>query len=75
MGGTLEMWYGMVIADTPKTKELLSDSQGWVDVRDVALAHVLALEKDAAGGQRIFAMAGARYFILIYPLALIPTLI
>ena len=48
----------MVVADSPKTKEALSDSQGWVDVRDTALGHVLALEKDAAGGQRIFTVTG-----------------
>jgi hypothetical protein len=35
----------MVIADTPKTKELLADSQGWVDVRDVALAMCLHWKK------------------------------
>jgi nucleoside-diphosphate-sugar epimerase len=29
----------------------------WVDVRDVALAHVLAIEKDAAAGQRYFVAA------------------
>ncbi|KAF8798337.1 NAD(P)-binding protein [Phlegmacium glaucopus] len=46
-------WYDMVVADSPKTKEALSQSTSWVDVRDTALAHVLALEKDAAGGQRI----------------------
>lgn len=30
----------------------------WVDVRDVALAHVLALEKPKAGGNRFFLVAG-----------------
>jgi len=49
----------MVVADSPKTKEALSQSTSWVDVRDTALAHVLALEKDAAGGQRIITTAGA----------------
>ena len=63
MGAALEMWYEMVVANSPKSKETLSDSQGWVDVRDTALGHVLALEKDAAGGQRIFTVAGARYVI------------
>ena len=63
MGASLEMWYKMVVADSPKTKESLSDSQGWVDVRDTALGHVLALEKDAAGGQRILTVGGERYVI------------
>ncbi|KKF96842.1 putative uncharacterized oxidoreductase [Ceratocystis platani] len=30
----------------------------WIDVRDVAKAHVLALEKEAAKGQRLFTTAG-----------------
>ncbi|KAF7336883.1 D-lactaldehyde dehydrogenase [Mycena venus] len=30
----------------------------WVDVRDLALAHVRALEKEAAGGERIIISAG-----------------
>lgn len=30
----------------------------WVDVRDLALAHVLAMEKKEAGGQRFFITAG-----------------
>jgi hypothetical protein len=70
MGAALEAWHGMVVADSPKTKEALSDSQGWVDVRDTALGHVLALEREAAGGQRIFTVAGTYYDILIYPVIL-----
>ena len=30
----------------------------WVDVRDIALAHVLAIEKEAAGGKRVIISAG-----------------
>ena len=30
----------------------------WVDVRDIALAHVLAVEKEAAAGKRFFITAG-----------------
>jgi hypothetical protein len=33
-------------------------SSGWVDVRDVALAHVKALQKEAAGGERIIVCGG-----------------
>ena len=56
----------MVVADPPKPKEALSRSNSWVDVRDTALGHVLALEKDAAGGQRIIISSGERRVILIY---------
>lgn len=30
----------------------------WIDVRDLAIAHVLALEKPAAAGKRFFVTAG-----------------
>jgi nucleoside-diphosphate-sugar epimerase len=63
---SLQIWYEKVVADSPKTKESLSESNSWVDVRDTALAHVLALEKDAAGGQRIITASGARHVNLIY---------
>ena len=59
----------MVVASV-KTKETLSESNSWVDVRDTALGHVLALEKDAAGGQRIITASGARHVNLIYPVIL-----
>jgi len=55
---SLQAWYEKVVADSPKTKEALSDSNSWVDVRDTALGHVLALEKEAAGGQRIITASG-----------------
>ena len=57
------------MADSPKTKETLSGSNSWVDVRDTALGHVPA-EKDAAGGQRIITARGARRVNLIYPVSL-----
>lgn len=38
---------------------MLSDSYTWVDVRDAALGHVLALEKPEAGGERIITAEGA----------------
>ena len=71
MGAALGLWYEMVVADSPKTKETLSESNSWVDVRDTALGHVLALEKDAAGGQRIITASGARHIILIYSVSYI----
>ncbi|KZV66778.1 D-lactaldehyde dehydrogenase [Peniophora sp. CONT] len=37
---------------------LLESGTGWIDVRDIALAHVLAGQKDEAGGQRILISAG-----------------
>lgn len=46
------------MSETPKSKEALSGSFAWVDVRDTALGHVLALEKPEAAGQRIITASG-----------------
>ena len=70
MRTSLQMWYENVVAESPKTKEALSESSSWVDVRDTALGHVLALEKDAAGDQRIITASGERHVNLIYPVIL-----
>jgi hypothetical protein len=37
----------------------------WVDVRDAALAHVLALEKKEAGGERILLSSGEHCSIIV----------
>ena len=66
LGPSLEVSYENVVSDSPKTKEILSESNSWVDVRDTALGHVLALEKNAAGCQRIITASGEHYVILIY---------
>jgi nucleoside-diphosphate-sugar epimerase len=55
------MWYNVV--GTPnaggKTDEQLAEGgQSWVDVRDIANAHVHALEKEEAGGNRFIITAG-----------------
>jgi hypothetical protein len=67
----MQSWYEMVVSDYPKTKAALSESNSWADVRDIALAHALALEKDAAAGERIITAAGALYVSPIYPVTLI----
>lgn len=46
-------------ADGKKTEKDLGQIGNWVDVRDVADAHVLALSKPEAGGER-FIVAGGR---------------
>ncbi|KIP03371.1 hypothetical protein PHLGIDRAFT_94911 [Phlebiopsis gigantea 11061_1 CR5-6] len=46
-------WYRNLVKGAKTNEELLSIAACWVDVRDVGLAHALALEKPAAGGERI----------------------
>ena len=60
------MWIDSIISTSPKPKEEMLDSNTWVDVRDVALAHVLALEKPDAGGERIIVTAGAPVSIIVF---------
>ncbi|KAH6916476.1 D-lactaldehyde dehydrogenase [Coprinopsis sp. MPI-PUGE-AT-0042] len=50
----LAFWHQLI----PETKQFAPLPGAWVDVRDLADAHVLALEKEAAGGERIFVSAG-----------------
>ena len=75
LNSTLQIWYEIVIANSPISTEEFSESNSWVDVRDTALGHVLALEKDAAGGQRIITASGTCYVNLIYPVILTSILI
>jgi nucleoside-diphosphate-sugar epimerase len=37
---------------------LASTGTCWIDVRDLAAAHVISLEKESAGGERIIVSAG-----------------
>ncbi|KAH9487433.1 Putative uncharacterized oxidoreductase [Psilocybe cubensis] len=56
---SLQAWYNHVVDGTKSTREALADSTSWVDVRDTALGHVLALEVAEAGGERIITTEGA----------------
>ncbi|CAA7269668.1 unnamed protein product [Cyclocybe aegerita] len=58
LNSSLQTWYDLVVSESPKTKEMLSQSASWVDVRDTAFVHVLALKKEAAGGERILLTSG-----------------
>jgi len=46
------LWYNTVVLGK-SLDTVVGQSSSWVDVRDLAVAHVKALEKDAAGGERI----------------------
>ncbi|KAF8999637.1 hypothetical protein BDQ17DRAFT_1360724 [Cyathus striatus] len=54
---SLKAWYEIVVKNVPGTKASLEGGSAWIDVRDVAEAHVRALEKEAAGGERIIVSA------------------
>ncbi|KAF6755242.1 D-lactaldehyde dehydrogenase [Ephemerocybe angulata] len=54
---TLKVWWDSVVEFSSKPS-LLSIPNGWVDVRDIAEAHVRAMETEAAGGERIIVAEG-----------------
>ncbi|KAH6910648.1 D-lactaldehyde dehydrogenase [Coprinopsis sp. MPI-PUGE-AT-0042] len=56
---SLKFFWTNIASDAPKTREQLGEPSVFGDVRDLAEAHVLALEKEKAGGERIFVNAGS----------------
>ncbi|KAF9527863.1 D-lactaldehyde dehydrogenase [Crepidotus variabilis] len=60
LNASIAFWYDAVIRGDEmfSTKQGLSVSNSWVDVRDIALGHVLALQKQDAAGQRIIIAGG-----------------
>ena len=57
MNNTVQSFYGVMFNDLPKEQTYWTDIN-WVDVRDVALAHVLAMEKAEAAGERFIVSNG-----------------
>ncbi|KAF5334248.1 hypothetical protein D9611_014571 [Ephemerocybe angulata] len=56
---TLKLWWDSVIEPSSKPDVMtLSIPNGWVDVRDIAEAHVRAMETAEAGGERIIVSEG-----------------
>ncbi|KAH6915999.1 D-lactaldehyde dehydrogenase [Coprinopsis sp. MPI-PUGE-AT-0042] len=55
---SLQIFWMQVVSDAPKAREQLGGPIIYGDVRDLAESHVLALEKEKAGGERIFVNAG-----------------
>lgn len=51
-------WYNTVVKGTRPEEQLTSISSCYVDVRDLGVAHVLALQKAEAGGERIIVSTG-----------------
>ncbi|KAH6883769.1 D-lactaldehyde dehydrogenase [Coprinopsis sp. MPI-PUGE-AT-0042] len=56
---SVRWFFDRIVSEGPKVREMLASPSLWVDVRDLAEAQVLALEKEKAGGERILAVAGA----------------
>ncbi|PSS37994.1 hypothetical protein PHLCEN_2v177 [Hermanssonia centrifuga] len=51
-------WWDAVVKGKKDDKFLATMGMEWIDVRDVALAHILSLQKEAAGGNRCIVSSG-----------------
>ena len=60
INATMALFHQMTRNSDPPIpdSEYVIPGRAWVDVRDVALAHALALETPSAGGQRFIASGG-----------------
>ncbi|CAL1709339.1 unnamed protein product [Somion occarium] len=52
-------WYTFVLKGKGDPQAVATFASAWVDVRDLAEAHVLAIKKEVAGGNRIIVSAGS----------------
>ncbi|RPD61332.1 NAD(P)-binding protein [Lentinus tigrinus ALCF2SS1-6] len=55
---SLTLWWNAVVAGKLTDEELVTIGFGWVDVRDLATAHVRATTTPEAGGERVIVSAG-----------------
>lgn len=55
----MKAFWDLMIADDKKYPLMPG---AWVDVRDLGDAHVLALEKEESGGERLFISAGPLFW-------------
>ncbi|PPQ91972.1 LOW QUALITY PROTEIN: hypothetical protein CVT25_004547 [Psilocybe cyanescens] len=56
LNSSLDTWWKNISKEKPV--DILKTSYGYIDVRDIAAAHVVALQKESAGGERIIVSNG-----------------
>ncbi|PCH42494.1 NAD(P)-binding protein [Wolfiporia cocos MD-104 SS10] len=59
LNASMDMWYRIVFKDMYDQKKLSTEGNECVDVRDLATAHVLAIQKQDAAGNRIIVSQGS----------------
>lgn len=58
----MQQLYDAIVAGKFSNEALATGSNCWIDVRDLASAHVLAAEKEEAGGERMIVCAGCYWW-------------
>ncbi|KAH6904335.1 D-lactaldehyde dehydrogenase [Coprinopsis sp. MPI-PUGE-AT-0042] len=61
LNASMKIWWNTVVVTEPTRESVVSD-HSWIDVRDLATAHVLALETPAAGGERLLVSSGKAFW-------------
>jgi nucleoside-diphosphate-sugar epimerase len=57
----MRIWWNLLVAPLPDSLDaqlFINSNAAWIDVRDIADAHVASIEKEAAGGERMIVTAG-----------------
>ncbi|VDC04351.1 unnamed protein product [Peniophora sp. CBMAI 1063] len=62
LNASIQYLYNILVKGDMDASALASQGGGWIDVRDLALAHVLAAQKAEAGGNR-FILGAGHYFL------------
>ncbi|RPD63136.1 NAD(P)-binding protein [Lentinus tigrinus ALCF2SS1-7] len=55
---SVKVWWDAVVAGQFSNEDLANNGDVWVDVRDLATAHVLAITTPEAGGERVIVCSG-----------------
>ncbi|KAI0078018.1 NAD(P)-binding protein [Panus rudis PR-1116 ss-1] len=58
LNASMDGWYRHVLKEVGREEPHTNQGGSWVDVRDVAEAHVLSLQNEAAGGNRFIVNSG-----------------
>ncbi|KAK0448418.1 D-lactaldehyde dehydrogenase [Desarmillaria tabescens] len=58
LGYATNEWYNIVVCGSMSPEDMATQGHCWVDVRDLAEAHIRILFTEAAGGERIIVSAG-----------------
>lgn len=61
VNSSMMIWWNSVVVSEATRQSVISD-HSWIDVRDLATAHVLALETPAAGGERMIVSSGKAFW-------------
>lgn len=66
LGTSAHELFEVLYKNSKSSGELVASVNSWVDVRDIAQAHVVALQKPKAGGERILVSVGKALLVFLF---------